>query len=464
VRTRLRQLLRLFRFLPLALTWTNRPLQRHRWLFLGLAAALLSVAGLIRLWAAPISAGPDVGQFWGFAKLFEIHALDFYRYADGYDGILPVQGWGYVYPPIWLLLLRLALAAAPGSLAVGDFVDVAWRVAMKAPIITADLAIGCLLLWVVPGSRLRKLFFAAVWLFHPTSWYNSAVFGQFDAIAAVLLLAALIMFVRGRDRPGFILAALAVLTKQHAALPALFMVAVVSRGLPWRRLAANCGIVLGLALALSLPFVLQGTLLPYLRAVLFPAQQPAYQLPLVFTFSGSGAIITYLHENWAWNTEHLLSINSPLLVAATLAALAICYVKRVRIDHAALVGILLFVGLFYRVNYQYLVMYLPLAVFSLSQPQKWVERSLAIALVALPAAWVWLFDLSYWFWGFTPHPPQVPPILARLGLTNYAPDVVFVAMATALMLLSLGYVAAVLARHSGYHRDASTGSRTQGKA
>jgi hypothetical protein len=186
--------------------------------------------------------------------------------------------------------------------------------------------------------------------------------------------------------------------------------------------------------------------LPYLRAVLLPAQQPAYQLPLVFTFSGSGAIITYLHETWNWNTEHLLTINSPLLAASTAIALVVCYVKRVRVDRAALVGILLFVGLFYRVNYQYLVVYLPLAIFSLSLPQKWIERSLASALVIVPAAWIWLFDISFWFWGFSPRPRELPLILGKLGLTNYVPDVVFVAMATALMLLSLGYAATVLAR------------------
>jgi hypothetical protein len=421
-------------------------LEKHRWLFIGTALLVLAAAWFIRQWAAPISVGPDVGQFWGFARLFELHGLDFYRYADGSDSLLPVQGWGYVYPPIWLLLLRLALIASPASLATADFVDIGWRVAMKAPIITADIAVGCLLLWVVPGSRLRKLFFAGIWLFHPTSWYNSAVFGQFDAIAAVLLLAALVMFVRGRDLAGFILAALAVLTKQHAALPALFMVAAVSRHLSKRRLITNCGIVLGMALALSIPFVLRGNLLPYLRAVLFPAQQPAYQLPLVFTFSGSGAIITYLHETWGLNTEHLLSINSPLLAAATAVALLVCYVKRVRADQAALVGILLFVGLFYRVNYQYLVVYLPLAIYSMSLPQKWIERSLTAGLVIVPAAWIWLFDISFWFWGFSPRPQAIPPILGKLGLTNYVPDIVFVAMATALMLLSLGYAATVMAR------------------
>ena len=375
-----------------------------------------------------------------------MHGLDFYQHADGYDSILATQGWGFVYPPIWLLLLRLALLASPGSLATADMVDSSWRLAMKTPIIAADLAIGLILVWAIPGSKLKRLLFASLWLFHPTSWYNSALFGQFDAIAAALLLASLIMFVRGKDRPGFILAGLAVLTKQHAALPALFMIAVASRQLSWRRFLADSAITVAIAVAISLPFVVGGTLVPYLRAVFLPAQQPGYQLPLVFAFSGSGAILTFLHETLDWSTEHYLIYNSPLLAATTVAALVICYVKRVRIEQAALIGILLFVGIFDRVNYQYLVIYIPLAIYCLALARSWLERSLTFALIIVPAAWVWLYDDTFWFRYLAPRVIETPLILEKLGLNHYVPDLVYVILAGALMSLCLAYVVAVLAR------------------
>ena len=421
-------------------------LEGRFWLFFVIAGLLVLLAGFIRAWAAPISAGPDVAQFWGFAKLFQIHGLSFYQHADGYDPILPTQGWAFVYPPIWLLVLRLALFASPGSLATSDLVDSSWRLAMKTPIIGADLAIGTLLLWAVPGSRLKKLFFATIWLFHPTSWYNSALFGQFDAIAAVFLVASLIMFVRGRDRPGFILATLAVMTKQHAALPALFMVVVMSRQLSLRRFLTNCGIAAAIVVAISAPFVTGGNLVPYLRSVLLPAQQPAYQLPLVFAFSGSGSVLTFLHEALGWNTEHFLIYNSPLLIAASVAALVICYVKRVRVEQAALIGILLFVGIFYRVNYQYLVIYIPIAIYCLAVSRSRVERSLTLALIIVPAAWVWLYDDTFWFRYLIPRVAETPPILEKLGLNHYVPDVVYVIMAGVLMCLCLAYVIVVLVR------------------
>ena len=163
-------------------------------------ALALSLAAFIRFWAAPISTGPDVPQFWAFAKVFHDHGLDFYRFADASLAIFPYPGWGFFYPPIWLLILGLVLFFVPSSLYSEHIIDTSWRLAMKFPIIAADLAIGLLIFWAVPGSKWRKLLFASLWLFHPTAWFESAVFGQFDAIAAALLLASIIMLTENKDR------------------------------------------------------------------------------------------------------------------------------------------------------------------------------------------------------------------------------------------------------------------------
>jgi len=424
----------------------NAGLNKKPWLFYILAGFFVVLAAYLRFWAAPLSAGPDVSQFWGFAKLFEIHGLDFYQFADGYDPLLANEGWAFVYPPLWLFVLRLALFAAPASMASPDMVDVSWRVAMKTPIIAADLAIGGLLMWAIPGSKLKKLFFGFLWLFHPTAWYNSAVFGQFDAIAAVLLLVSLVLLLKGRDRLGFIFAGLAVLTKQHAALPALLMLAVLCRHMKTRRLLENCALVAGMFVVVSLPFIFGGNLIPYLRSVFFPAQSPGYQTPLVYAFGGIGSFLTYLHEACHLNTAWLFVYCIPLLAAAVISAVVLCYVKKIRLEQASLIGILLFVALFYRVNYQYLIMYLPLALFALAVSRRWLERSFLLALVILPAVWIWLFDVSFWFRYLKPYADDSPQILKTLGLTHYTPDQVFVSLAVLLMALCLVYSGIVLLR------------------
>lgn len=70
---------------------------------------VLVLAAFIRYRVAPISAGYDMAQFWAFARVFQTYGLDFYRYADAKSDIFPYWGWGFFYPPIWLLILGLAL-------------------------------------------------------------------------------------------------------------------------------------------------------------------------------------------------------------------------------------------------------------------------------------------------------------------------------------------------------------------
>jgi hypothetical protein len=408
---------------------------------------VLALAALCRFWAAPISAGPDVCQFWAFANVFQIHGLDFYRYAEGTAAIFPFKGWGFVYPPVWLLLLGLALIFVPESTATATMVDSGWRLAMKTPIIAADLAIGCLLYLAVPGSRLRKLLFACLWLFHPTAWYESAVFGQFDAVAASFLLAAVILLERGRDRLAFLLAGLAVMTKQHTLVPIAVMAVIFARQLPWRRLVTNLAIFAGVVIVFSAPFLLTGNFSAYARSLFLPGQAPTYQVPLVYAFSGIGSLLTYLHETLGWATSGLLPFTIPIMFIAIAAVMVLSYRRAITPAQGALAGFLVLISFLYRVNYQYLIIYIPLALLVAAQTRYRGERFLALALALLPAVWLWFASISCWF-NF-PHPAstQVNLILARIGLAHSPlPDYVFVSLALAIMGLSIAYVVCLFTR------------------
>ena len=382
-----------------------------------------------------------MAQFWSFAQLFKEHGLDFYRYYGGTEPINPWQGWGYVYPPIWLLLLGLALLAAPMAAAGQDFVDTAWRVAVKAPIIAADLAIGVLLYIAVPGSNWKKTFFAALWLLNPVAWYESAVFGQFDAIAAAFLLGSVILLERGHDRWALAAAALAVMTKQHTLIPVAFMMVVTLRIMPWRRFAGNLAVFGGVVIALSVPFLLTGNIDEYTRAVLLPGQSPGYQDPLVYAFSGSGALFTYLHNELGWETAGWLQYNTPILVVALIVGLAIASARNISPLRAMLIGILLFIAIFYRINYQYLIVYLPLAILAVSRTSYISERLLGLGLVLFPSVWLWYFNVSFWFNYLTPVYPYASTVLSRIGWAgeDIPADRVYVIIALCIMALSLAY-------------------------
>ena len=402
---------------------------------------ILSLAAFFRFWAASLSAGPDVAQFWAFAKVFQAHGLDFYRYADATMGTFPYYGWGFFYPPVWLLLLRVALFFVPASSATDVMIDTSWRVAMKTPIIAADLAIGVLLYWAVPGSKWRKLLFASLWLFHPTAWYESAVFGQFDAIAAAFLLASVIMLIRGKDRLAFLLAGLTVLTKQHTFVAVAMMLISSIRYMNKRRLLTNCAIAGGVITLVSVPFLLTGNFLSYARSLFLPGSPPGYQDPLCFSFSGTGSLLTYLHNIFGWDTINLISFTIPVLVIGLIVIAVLSYKRLITPLQGALAGFLVFIGIFYRINYQYLVVYIPIAILLASWTQYKLEKTFAIVLAMLPAVWIWFANIPWWFHAFEPRYHWVSPILNHIGLLDrYLPDYAYVAFAGVLMCLSLAYV------------------------
>ena len=399
----------------------------------------------MRLWAAEISSGPDVAQFWAFAKVFQAHGLDFYRYADAQLDIFPVKGWGFVYPPIWLLISRVSLLFAPSSqvtnVAGNAIANPSWRLAMKIPIIAADLAIGLLLYWVVPGSKRRKVFFASLWLLHPTAWFESGVFGQFDAISAAFLLACVILLIKGKDRLAFLFAALAVMTKQHTLIAVVMIAIVCTRYMNIRRLITNCAITAGVIALFSIPFCITGNFIAYARSIIFAGSSPGYQDPLCFSFSGSGALLTHLHNVFGWNTTTLISFTLPLLIIALVITAILCYWRRITPLQGALAGFLVFIGLYYRINYQYLVIFIPLAILLASRTQYKVERVFALVLAMLPALWLWLANTPWWFHDTKPGYYWVTPMFSHLGLLErYLPDWVYVTFACTLMCLSLAYV------------------------
>ena len=431
--------------LATGVTWIRRYLPV---LILGL---VLVLAAFIRLWAAPISSGPDVAQFWAFAKVFQIHGLDFYRYADAQLDIFPMKSWGFVYPPVWLLISRVCLFFAPASSSVSIAgtvtVDPSWRLAMKIPIIAADLAIGLLLYWAVPGSKWRKLLFSTLWLLHPTAWFESGVFGQFDAVAAAFLVTCIIFLIKGKDRLAFLFAGLAIMTKQHTLLAVVMIAIVCSKYMNVRRLLTNCAITAGVIAVISVPFIVTGNFITYIRSLIDAGSAPGYQNPLCFSFSGFGALFTFLHNIRGWDTTGLMFIILPVLIIALGVTGMFCYWRKITPLQGALAGYLVFISLYYRVNYQYLVVYIPLALLLAANTRYKIERIFTLAIAILPAAWVWLANMPWWFHNLEPHYYWPNSILAHLGLfERYLPDWVYVAFACVLMCLSLAYVVLIFTR------------------
>src|SRR5450756_2644149 len=106
-----------------------------------------------------------------------------------------------------LWLVGIAGNAVSGI--VGVSADQAVGLLLKLPAIGADIAIGGLLWWAGRrwfGGRAGVLA-AALYLFIPVTWYDSALWGQVDAVGTLVMLAALLLLVEGWSEPAAALAA-----------------------------------------------------------------------------------------------------------------------------------------------------------------------------------------------------------------------------------------------------------------
>ena len=134
----------------------------------------------------------------------------FYATATGAD-----------YPPGYLYILWL-LGNAPAS---------ALPLLLKVPAILADLGIA-LIVYVAARRSLGEragLIAAALYLFIPVTWYDSALWGQVDAVGALLLIASLVLLIEKQSEAAIALAVLAILVKPQEAIGLVVVLPVLVR-------------------------------------------------------------------------------------------------------------------------------------------------------------------------------------------------------------------------------------------
>ena len=153
----------------------------------------------------------DMGLFWQWAQSLAIHGPGtFYATTSSAN-----------YPPAYLYVLWvLGIVGNPALL--------------KVPPMLADIAIAVMVYALATRWRGARtgLVAVALFLFLPVSWYDSALWGQVDAVGTAVALAALILLIDGWSEAALTAAVLAVLVKPQYAIT----LAVVIPGLVRRHL------------------------------------------------------------------------------------------------------------------------------------------------------------------------------------------------------------------------------------
>ena len=134
----------------------------------------------------------------------------FYATATGAD-----------YPPGYLYILWL----------LGNAPALVLPLLLKVPAILADLGIA-LVIYVAARRWLGEragLIAVALYLFIPVTWYDSALWGQVDAVGALLLIASLVLLIEKQSEAAIALAVLAILVKPQEAIGLVVVLPVLVR-------------------------------------------------------------------------------------------------------------------------------------------------------------------------------------------------------------------------------------------
>ncbi len=371
-------------------------------------AAIVVLGLALRVAAAPYSTGSDIPQFAGFADTFLRHKACFYSFADlehSEEEGWPYN-WPYLYGPIWIYVLAALRLAAPGQVEYywrGSnyyvYVERSWIVAVKSVLIAADTAVA-LLIYKLASRRNRRLglVLAAAYYLNPMTIYISAIYGMFDQLALLPLLASL-LYIDERPRLAGGLAGVSFMIKQTMGFPILALAMYAWRRRMFRVFAAS---LVAAAMATTVPLiVLCPASAPKIAELMTEAPKPDYTRPLVYSFNGVSSLATYLRDRCGCGESQGLDTLwmikywwIPLLVLASLLV-----PRLYREEDAAVAAALMytvFTATYWRVNHQYLV---PLVALLLLAAPRLGKRlvPVAAAIVAWVGFWPIAFPTSWWF-------------------------------------------------------------------
>ncbi len=381
-----------------------------------LTLLLVLLASLaIRFLLAPFSCGSDIPQFAGFADTFLRHKLCFYEYADASHWSEEDWPYNWIYPygPLWVFILsaiRLVVRTPVQCFwtegAYHVYAPIDWVVAVKMLLITGDLAVAFLLYKLVleySGWRRAVLAFS-LYLLSPITIYTSSVYGMFDQLALALALSSMYFYVKRRSLLACFLGGFSIAFKQtmiFAVLP--IILDSLLRG-------SRRPVVIALV-ALVLPFLPFAVACPHSISTMISVLRglsPSYTIPIAYSFNGISSLATYVHGKTGLCMMPLIKAWFIPFIVLELVSLRYLY-RRGNVVCSAMLCYAAFTATYWRINAQYLVPLVALAILCLCTREALEKpfcQTLVLASVLLPSFWPIIFPTSWWFKVHIEHPSQ----------------------------------------------------------
>ncbi len=391
----------------------SRGIYRKRILLL----IVLIIGLFLRIYIAPYSTGSDIPQFAGFADTFLRHGLCFYMYADGSHWVSEkwAYPWPYVYGPIWVFIISFIRLFVKSSIEFGwygstyyVYAPMDWIVGVKTVLILFDIISAFLLymflrrfkhgLWPFIGFTLYFL--------NPMTIYISSIYGMFDQVALTFFLASL-LFLNKKPFVSGIFLSLTLLTKHTFLYPALVLIIYM---LLWRRWRDFTRYLIGLLVPVTVfltPFFIgcPNSFKVFIETV-FLSSKPGYTYPIVYSFNGISSLATYLHEEYGY--DMLWAIEYWYIPSAILMMILIIRMVKQRLNPVivAAIAYIIYTTTYWRVNHQYLVPTIAMAVIITILTNSKVVKITAIVTILTIALWPVAFPTSWWLHAHIKQPNQ----------------------------------------------------------
>ena len=240
---------------------------------ISILAVMLLFAFAVRFLLFPLSGYPiDIGDFTSWFNTAAEH---------GIRGFYQAAGWSD-YPPfnVYIFWVFGSLAKAVSDIGVNAVVIV------KLVPNLFDLATTTVIFLFVRKqlSFNQSLLAAGLYAFNPAVIFDSAVWGQYDAIYTFFLVASLILALKSKPKLSASVFAIALLTKPQgvALLPLIAYIIYRKNGL--RNLLFSIGVFAATVFAVILPFDWRGNPVSFLSNIYFGAYA-GYQYTSINAFN-----------------------------------------------------------------------------------------------------------------------------------------------------------------------------------
>ncbi|MEM1584152.1 MAG: glycosyltransferase 87 family protein [Nitrososphaerota archaeon] len=306
-----------------------------------LTAILLS-AFILRLVFSPFFGHPWDMYIWIKSGELALSNINIYLKENPVD-----YPWGfYAYPPVWLFWL--AIVAMLRRIVENMYFTIFM---IKLPIIISDILVGFLIYGIVKklgyGEK-KSLILTSIWLFNPIVFFVSSIWGMFDSIAVLFMVASLSSILDRKYMTAGVLTGIGIAVKILPALliPPTLVYLIKLEKEDKKKILLNLLVApLIVFLLISLPFL--STPLQYLTHILQHAES-------VGTFTYWTALSTVINTSIFWFVPIVVYV---VALAASFRKFPNNVNEYIRILGAT---VLTFIAMSPKVNIQHTLTFIPL--------------------------------------------------------------------------------------------------------